>query len=104
MGREIGLYASNKMNIGGSILDVTVTKSYAGGTVTSVPMESEVIVADGVVQAAGYSPVIITKTATNTPTAPSNQKEVSSVTPSQPNVVEIQSPVGHTSTDRVGDP
>jgi len=58
------MFASNTMNTGAPVLDVNLTPTSAGGTAMD-PTVTDNVVSDGVVRAAGYSPVIITKTPTN---------------------------------------
>jgi len=64
------MYAFNTMNTGAPVLDVSLTPTSAGGSAADSTV-TDYVISDGVVQAAGYSPIIITKTSTNTPDAAS---------------------------------
>ena len=55
------------MNLGAPILDVSVTTSTAGGSASSTPAPAVSIVSGGTVTAPGYTPIVITKTASNDP-------------------------------------
>lgn len=66
--KQISLFATNSMNLGAPVLDVSLTPTSAGGSAVD-PVTTENVIADGTVTAAGYSPIIITKTPTNSPTS-----------------------------------
>jgi len=58
-------FATGKLDLGAPILDVATTVVSKKAPATAAPAKAESVVSDGVVAAAGYSPIVITKTETN---------------------------------------
>lgn len=78
--KQTGLFATGKLELGAPVLDV-VASSGAGKPVKPV-------VADGIVIAAGYTPVVVTKTATNANWQPGDAVPQPSFAPPKPAVVK----------------
>ena len=93
------------MNLGGPILDVSVTTIPVGGSVSASGAGTTVVnvVSGGTVTAPGYDPIIITKTVSNDPTLAAQAAAAAGATSTSTTSTTSTTTVpSYVSTDRVG--